>query len=227
MKLPHPQTPSEIFLVIANILPLVGVLLWGWKVFDVMLLYWLENVIIGIFHVMKMIETLRRKNWWPAFPIVIFFIFHYGMFCAGHGVFVLVLFGLELRDGDTASWEQAAALMGATLSDPLFMIATAGLVASHGYSFFANFIGKGEVDRVNATLLLAGPYARIVVLHITLIVGGGLAIALGQPAWALALLTLLKTCGDMIAHRRSHAKAAAAPVQTTLHQPRRKNGAAQ
>ena len=36
-------------LVMANLVPLAGVLLWGWDVFLILLLFWGENVIIGIF----------------------------------------------------------------------------------------------------------------------------------------------------------------------------------
>jgi Family of unknown function (DUF6498) len=40
-------------LVAANVLPLVGVLLWGWSAFDIVALYWVENVIIGVITSLK------------------------------------------------------------------------------------------------------------------------------------------------------------------------------
>lgn len=42
------------FLVAANLVPLVGVLFWDWSVFEVVVLYWLENVIIGVINILKM-----------------------------------------------------------------------------------------------------------------------------------------------------------------------------
>jgi hypothetical protein len=42
-------------LIGANLIPLVGVLFWGWSTFEVVALYWLENVIIGVINVLKMI----------------------------------------------------------------------------------------------------------------------------------------------------------------------------
>lgn len=41
-------------LLTANLLPLAGVLFLGWRAFDVVFLYWLENVIIGVINVLKM-----------------------------------------------------------------------------------------------------------------------------------------------------------------------------
>ena len=40
-------TPSILFLIAANLVPLYGVFQWGWKVGDILILYWIENVIIG------------------------------------------------------------------------------------------------------------------------------------------------------------------------------------
>lgn len=47
--------PSVIVLVAANLVPLAGVLLWDWRVFEVVLLYWAENLCIGAINVLKMI----------------------------------------------------------------------------------------------------------------------------------------------------------------------------
>lgn len=41
-------------LLTANLLPLAGVLFLGWRAFDVVFLYWLENVVIGVINVLKM-----------------------------------------------------------------------------------------------------------------------------------------------------------------------------
>lgn len=41
-------------LVAANRVPLAGVLFFGWSVFATVLLFWLENVILGAFNVLRM-----------------------------------------------------------------------------------------------------------------------------------------------------------------------------
>lgn len=52
------QRISVIALIASNCIPLIGVALFGWRVFDIVFLYWLENVIIGIFNAIKMITCM-------------------------------------------------------------------------------------------------------------------------------------------------------------------------
>ena len=49
------RTPSVLVLLLANLVPLAGVVFFGWSVFPVMLLFWLENVVVGVFHVLKLV----------------------------------------------------------------------------------------------------------------------------------------------------------------------------
>ena len=45
---------SSIALVVSNLVPVWGVLFWDWNVFNVLFLFWMENVFIGVFNVLKM-----------------------------------------------------------------------------------------------------------------------------------------------------------------------------
>lgn len=212
MSIIQPRTPSDIILLAANVLPLAGVMLWGWKVFDIMLLYWIENIVIGVFNILKMLTLMSRRKLWLAIPIVPFFTVHYGMFCAGHGAFIILLFGLRPKDGDVIEWAQVDQLISSLLSEPMFLLALASLVLSHAFSFFYNYLGicnaqnKGEIEDAKLPALMHAPYGRIMILHITIILGGGAAMAAGEPVWALMLLTLFKTIADLRAHQRSHKK---------------------
>ncbi|MEX2580354.1 MAG: DUF6498-containing protein [Verrucomicrobiales bacterium] len=60
------ETPTEaarpralalpaVMLIAANLVPLIGVLSWEWRVFDVVVLYWFENVVIGGINILKML----------------------------------------------------------------------------------------------------------------------------------------------------------------------------
>src|SRR5437899_11071768 len=48
-------SPSALVLVAANLVPLAGVLFFGWSVFSTLLLFWVENVIVGAFNVLRML----------------------------------------------------------------------------------------------------------------------------------------------------------------------------
>ena len=47
-------------LLAANLVPLCGVLWWQWSVSSVIVLYWFENIVIGVINVLlKMIVDLK------------------------------------------------------------------------------------------------------------------------------------------------------------------------
>jgi len=46
--------PSSISLIFANLIPLLGVLLYDWNVLEILLLYWTESVVIGLINVLRM-----------------------------------------------------------------------------------------------------------------------------------------------------------------------------
>jgi hypothetical protein len=201
-----PLPIAALLLIVVNLIPLFGVLFFGWSLFSIMLLYWLENGFIGFFNVFKI--ALARApgsgftiNGRPVSPSnkeirIIFFILHYGLFWTVHGVFVFVFFGLSSSSGLFGS----VGLRGVA-------IAAAALFLSHGVSFFVNFLGKEEYLTVSPDRQMTEPYSRVVVLHVTILAGGFLADSLGAPLAALVLLVLLKTVIDLLAHLREHRKA--------------------
>ncbi len=204
--------PALLALLMVNLIPLAGVLLFGWRLFDIMALYWLENGIIGLYNVLKMLLSrggaLGSVN--KAFTIP-FFIVHYGLFWAVHGIFVFLLFsegslfssGLSFRTGFDPFAMPEIALRLVTTSGAL-AVAALSLVLSHGVSFAANFVGRGEYRRLGLQQLMSQPYGRVMILHVTLIFGGFAIMVLGEPLLALVLMIGIKIAVDASAHVREH-----------------------
>jgi hypothetical protein len=55
--------PSATVLVAGNLVPFAGVLFLGWDVFAVVFLPWLEDVVVGLFNVLRLlwIEQVRNR----------------------------------------------------------------------------------------------------------------------------------------------------------------------
>ncbi len=73
-----------------------GVLALGWSPFVVMMLFWFENVVIGVLNVAKILVTgvrLGMAGVIGGIAMSAFFTVHYGLFTAVHGMFVVLLFG--------------------------------------------------------------------------------------------------------------------------------------
>jgi hypothetical protein len=80
------------------------------------------------------------------------------------------------------------------------------LVASHGLSFYWNYIRNGEYRRASLQALMMQPYGRVFVLHFTVLFGGWIVMMLGSPLFALVLLVALKTAADLRAHKAERHK---------------------
>ena len=190
-------------LVAANLLPLAGVLFWGWDAFALIALFWMENVVIGAFFILRMLCLDPRDPalWAAKLLMVPFFCFHYGMFTAIHGVFLFSMLGGKRYDVQGLSVLEPAARAA---TDYGLWLPLAVLVASHLFSFCWNYLYRGEFQRANLAGLATKPYLRVVVLHIAIILGGIGAIALGSPLWALLVLLGLKIGLDLKAHLKEH-----------------------
>jgi len=190
-------------LLVANVLPLAGVLALGWDLQLVMLTYWAESAVVGLYAILRMLVV----GGIIAVPASAFFCVHFGGFMAGHLVFLLVLTapgGIGGSGGPGPGFRQLPAL----LAEPLVIATLAAMVVSHGVSFVMNFVMGGEAARTTVAKEMAAPYGRIVVMHVAIIGGAFLVILVGSSAMLLVLLIALKTAADLLAHRREHRKRA-------------------
>ena len=194
-----PFSASAFALVLANAVPLIGVVVLGWQVFPLVLLYWLENVVVGGFNVLRMLCARPRDGvrWAAKAFLVPFFIVHFGMFTATHGLFVFTLFdeGPRLQGFFPRPGEVLAAIQRTGVG-----LAVLALVASHGFSFVRNYLVAGEYRRASLQQLMHQPYHRVVILHLTILGGGFVTLLLKSPLAALVILVALKTAVDLRAH---------------------------
>jgi hypothetical protein len=197
--------PSVISLIAANIFPVIGVIFLGWNVFLLLFLFWMENVVVGFYTVLKMLFSSTANFTGVAAKVtaIPFFCVHYGIFTAVHGMFVFVVFGSGMIDD--SSLPEGLTVWQTVMSS---QVAIGGLILliSHGFSFFYNYIGGGEYKNSKIGELMAQPYGRVVILHLTIIFGGFLMMLLGSPVAGLLFLIVLKTAIDLRSHLREHGK---------------------
>ena len=213
---------AVIALIVANVIPLIGVLLLGWSVWNILVIYWLENGVVGVLNVLKMsIATGTATSPSPRFLIngrpasamsnsalIPFFVMHYGIFWVVHGIFVLTLPTFMSLSAGTGG-------PGMGLDLGYILLAAIPLAISHGLSFWWNFLRGGEYRRVTPAGLLFAPYRRLMALHLT-IVFGALAVSLtGAPVAAVAILVGIKTLLDLGLHLAEHRTATPAGAVLT------------
>ena len=195
---PGLQAASTRILVLANLIPLLGVLLDGWRIGDIMLLFWAESAIIGFFNVLKMWMIGR----WSILFLGPFFVGHFGGFMVGHLLFIYALFLSGPESLDPSVSQVFTDFMG-------LWPALLGLTVSHAISFRLNFLGRQEYHNKTINQQMSAPYKRIIIMHMTIIFGGFLTMAFETPLLALVLLIVLKIVVDVKAHvkeRRSSSR---------------------
>lgn len=197
-RLDAPGTwPLSAWLLIAvNLLPVAGVVLLDWQVMTVLVLFWLENLMVGVAQLMRMTLTASRPA--QKLSTMAFFVLHYGGFALGHGFAVLHFFGPDQASGVTLDMDPWA--LWSFVREQGLVLAALAMTISHAVSFLLNDLSSPTLRARSAANVMSMAYQRVVVLHITILVGGFLVAQLGSPLWALLVLVALKTLLDLKGH---------------------------
>lgn len=184
-------------LLATNVVVIVMALAQDWNVANLMVVYWCQSAIIGIFTVAKILslksvsdsEDLRKTGAQVKNPVVVkifnavFFAIHYGGFHLGYLVFIAFFLGSGI----------------ATIPPKQLLLTIMLLFANHLFSFIYNFKG-GRERRQNISRVFFFPYARILPMHLAIMLG----LALGGSA-PLLIFLVMKTLADIAMHNMEHA----------------------
>jgi len=87
---------------LSNLLPILGVAFFDWKISDIVLLFFFETFVIGIFNILKMLFAATYETpFLFKFIMPPFFLIHYNFFLLIQGIFIIILivlpdlFGIE------------------------------------------------------------------------------------------------------------------------------------
>jgi hypothetical protein len=195
------SNPLVVIGLIVDLLPIYAVLAWGWNAVPLVMLYWMENVIIGVMTVPRLLVSGARFGIGGVIGgafMSAFFAFHYGMFCFVHGVFLVAFASFSGSEGmASAPFMDIAGIFQFGLASGLHIDwIIYALVAFQILVFAVEFIWKGEWKRANPGEEMAAPYGRIVILHFGIFLGAGALFFLGQPmAGVLALIVFRAVWG--------------------------------
>ena len=226
------STASIVLLVAFNLVPLVGVLFLRWNIPTILVLYWVENGIVGLLNVPKILLAsggtapaagnmaassmaarglaANGAGGLPKAGLALFFLVHYGLFWLVHGVFVFALptfasFGgfTDVRILDDGSVRIADQFVTMPNMGAV-AVGAVGLGISRLASFFVNFLGRREYLPISPARQMFAPYGRLFILHVTIIFGAFVSLMIGSPIGAIVVLVLVKTGADLALHVREH-----------------------
>ena len=183
-------------LVAVNLLALGIALALRFSLRDMMLVYWIQSIVIGLSNVVRIARLHEystegvKLNGQPVEPTAAtkhraaaFFALHYGVFHA-----VYLAFILSERDA------------GPLAQPGVYGMLAFAFAANHFFSLRHN-LASDAAGKPNLGTLMFMPYVRIVPMHFTIIFGLGMA---GGGTVALVIFGLLKTAADCAMHLVEH-----------------------
>lgn len=188
-----------IFLLFSNLVTLLIAYIEQWNFMTLLWIYWFQSVVIGVINYIE-ISNLKdftvgqlsingakaKRDEATKKAVANFFLMHYGIFHAVY-LFFLIIFTVlsftEQTDGFIISLSTSD-FVGISIGCLIFL-------GNHIYGFISN--KDRLIDKPNIGTMMLLPYARIVPMHLILI----LALLLNYTE-ALILFLLLKTFADVI-----------------------------
>ena len=201
-RLPGALAPlaTGALLLATNLLPVWAVASGRIGMGDVFLVYWIENVVVWACGIVRCATAEgpglpANRSVGENTELARFFALHYGIFTFVHGVFAIVMAGLVGLVGGLGQVLVLAAL----------------IAVSHLFSLGAYWFGRNERMVVSPGTAMFGPYPRMLVLHVGIIlgfilIGGPSATDHGAQVTAVAWLCGLKTCVDLVFHLVEHGR---------------------
>ena len=177
------------FLLATNALTLFGVLVLGWQARQVVLLYFIESILIGIFNLPRILASTTPKTA-PQRPgvykgdtslaariaLAVFFMFHYGLF-------------MGVQSGIMSSMLDVSLDM---LNAPDLQVTVLLLIGLQTYDFIA-FYRQRPTKRADPSLQMFRPYGRVFVQQFVVIFGAWISLGLPQGG-QIGFLILLVVC---------------------------------
>ena len=194
-----------------DLFPIYGVLAFGWNAVPLVLLYWMENVIAGVLTIPRILITGASYGgigFVAGSAMSAFFVFHYGLFCAVHGTFLMAF--VAMGDGSIADQPPIMMDMWAMFqfglhSAPHVEYFVYAIIAFQVLVLIWEFGIKGEWKNSNPMAEMFAPYGRIVVLHLAIFGGAFALFLLGQPMVGVLALILFRAVYGVVANSRAFA----------------------
>jgi len=195
---------STLSLIFSNLLVIVFAVVDNLSAFNILWIYWSQSVIVGIFNFLKIIslkefstEGFRQGNKQvlptkgAKISTAIFFLFHYGFFHVIYAVFL----------GGFSNFMHT----GADGSESNFIFYAAATFFISYLLEFVNSRNEEQETLPNIGKLMFAPYARIIPMHLTIILGGfigtvGSFFSTDTNMAIIVLFTGIKTVVDLITH---------------------------
>ncbi len=194
---------SLLVAIAGNLIPLIGVLLFGWDLPSIVVMYWIETGVVGLVNVLRIRKSIalgpasvdaagtverpiQRGAASGSWLLALLWLLAYGFFWAILGPFVI-----QIANGGFYEGASRTGWTGA--SGEVIAWGTASLVGGTVVAYIGDYVIGRRYLTVSSLELLRDPFVRIFVILATIAVGGvGIAL-IGSSVGFLAAMVIAKT----------------------------------
>lgn len=187
-----------------DLFPIYGVIVFGWNAIPLVMLYWMENIIAGVLTIPRIV--ISGATFGPAgfgFGILLscFFVFHYGLFCAVHGTFLMAFISFnDAANEPPIIMDVWAMFQYGLTSAPHVEYFVYAIIAFQVLVLVWEFGIKAEWKQTNPMVEMFAPYGRIIVLHLAIFGGAFALFLLGQPMVGVLALILFRAVYGIVSN---------------------------
>lgn len=188
------------FILIHNLLPVIGVLFFGFDAGSIIFIYVAETVIIGILTIPRILLAEKNPDSTPGADgrsglggrifIMFFFLVHYNAFNFGQIQFIIPM--ISKGEGSALS-----IFFNFIYQNEFMHYALLSVFVTHTVSLISDYILPKVYKTVSPVAIMFLPYPRIFIQQFVAIFGGFVLLALDAPVILLIMLQLLKAAVEI------------------------------
>jgi hypothetical protein len=162
------------FIAVNAVLPIGGLFFLDWNLYEIAVLYWTENLIIGVFMVMQLLgadagSLDNDKKLFGAIPALLV----YFPLCLGQVILIQFLFQKMRTDipfeGWPVGWYAIADLLHMAFIQ--MMWPAIAMVANYSFVYVRDYIQAGECFRATVGRLTFIPIIRLIMMQVLVMAG--------------------------------------------------------
>lgn len=196
-------------LILANIIVLIGVLLWGWELINVIFLYWVETIILSLFSIAKIIlliyVNLQNANGFLAKAVNLVGYLILGLIYLSFLVFLLYMIlwfhSPTTKNGLQMSIKDYSFVINYT---QYYILAIIVIFYKHGSNFIKNYIGKKEFGILTIEQITNQTFIHLSIFTIFFAISIIYAIYFGKSTYFIVIIIVGKLAANLFYYKDSY-----------------------
>jgi len=188
--------------LVANAIPLIGVLYFDWNFLELVVLYWAETIIVGFYSVLRILKVEKLGD--QRMSSAVFFAVHFSAFILMSIIGMKIIF-IDLLGHFPGNYDSLWPLLNPMpllrqFSLDSLLISSIMFFISHGVIYKEKYLETNAYKTAEIRGLMSDPYMRLLPIDGVMVLAGSFYIMIGNQApWIIFAFIGLKIYADFFA----------------------------